>query len=714
MILHPEIRPRIGPGAHELELLQTFEYDTVEHVVQREVHHLEVTGPRVTLPGTELFSVSPPPNAEGAFAGRLAQVALRRRTLPWERSRPRASGPPWMALVILTDEEATYLPQVPVAEAFTTGVAAGLDGLSEGPAHCDALEVLDAVVERTFPTIDEVSALCHGRQVSVGDTEYADEDGFVSVVICNRLPQPGTRYAAYLISLEGQHAELPENPEVAEEAGPAWVFDIILKAEVREQLVVDWHRNHDTFVRPDLAGAAGRVEDSRGLEGGHTVLPSMLDGMVAGVTRRADEGIREATGADARVGRAGPAVSTSQPASVAAAGMVSHAVDHALIAELIALPRVRTLRFPVLARWEFACTEEDRDFRAYMRGVDIGLIGEDLQEAPGDLRPLRATATGHLPLTHVDRSGREGRSWYRGPFSPVKITRGDTVPFHHADQARTLVPDEEGVTEDLGYAAAFELGRLLGMADLSFVSGMRRMVAAGFRQPMQVVAEDRFRDLLELPRQDLAWLQELSRMLTVELLLSDRIGPDLTPGFGTILPKHELQALDLEPELAGLAAGLDIPLSAVEAALGATITGERTRPPVAERDVLDFESLAGGRIEAVQDLTGQLSIEVAGRLHELAAGDKLLVDAGREGLLGGRGDALGGGLRDAIEVLGAVGGRAASLGRGDAFSDAILAGRIEVTDGPSPEDPTGARVGDTVRLPATELDRIGRVLGGRR
>ena len=58
-----------------------------------------------------MFGVFPPPNANGPFAGRLAQIVLRRRTLPWERSASQAE--PWLALVVLADGEANFIPDVP-------------------------------------------------------------------------------------------------------------------------------------------------------------------------------------------------------------------------------------------------------------------------------------------------------------------------------------------------------------------------------------------------------------------------------------------------------------------------------------------------------------------------------------------------------------------------------------------------------------------------
>jgi hypothetical protein len=702
MVLHPEIRPLLTAGRRQLTVQQTFTVDDANRPVQTEVHHLEVTGPRVTMPGTELFSVTPPPNAEGAFAGRLAQVALRRRTLPWERSTPPSSGapaggPPWLALVILTDEEGAFCPGVPTAEAFTDGVAATLEGLDDAPATCDALEVLDDLVARTFPAREELSALCHVRQVSLADTEYADEDGFVSVVICNRLPQPDTRYAAFLISLEGQHHELPEPGQVQPEPGPTWAFETILQEHRYTDVIATWHRIHDVplAVTPEpLAAATGpsAAEPAQDLTvaEGSTALP-----LLGGAPSAADDLLglrREAPGAR-RAGslrggstteatgdaRADGSVVAVAPGLRAYQGLVAMGLDHRVIGDLLR-PDPRTLRFPVLAHWEFTCTAEDRDFRAYLTGVDIGLLGEGSADPPEDARPLDSVETGHLPLEHVDRSGRRRRSWYRGPFTPTRISRGVAAPLHHADQARVLVPGPDGVSEDLGYAAAFELGRLLAMADLAFVRGVRDLVGAGFRQPRDLILPDRLGDLLDIHdlHHDLGYLRDLSQLLTFAALLPGPLGPAVTPGFGTTLPTHDLATL-LDPDVAvgPLATGLGLPAATVAEVLGATLTGAPSGPVGVDRPGRGFDDLVAGA-GAFEHLHEQLTVDVADRLQELATGERLLAEAGREDRLADLGLPRAADLTGASDALRGSTGLLVGEGAADVLTRGIRRGELAI------------------------------------
>ena len=59
-------------------------------------------------------------------------------------------------------------------------------------------------------------------------------------------------------------------------------------------------------------------------------------------------------------------------------------------------------------------------------------------------------------------------AWFRGPLHAAPDrTRSRTTPLaHHSDQLRGVIPDGR---EDLGYAAAFEIGRLLALSQPSLV-----------------------------------------------------------------------------------------------------------------------------------------------------------------------------------------------------------------------------------------------------
>jgi hypothetical protein len=110
-----------------------------------------------------------------------------------------------------------------------------------------------------------------------------------------------------------------------------------------------------------------------------------------------------------------------------------------------------------LASWQFTCSGE-QSFMYLMQHLDVSMLGT----APVSGHPP-VTDTGHIPITLQDRLGATEQVLYRGPLVPYSLTRDNLGPYHSADQARRVTP--ETGTEDISYAAAFEIGRLLAAAD---------------------------------------------------------------------------------------------------------------------------------------------------------------------------------------------------------------------------------------------------------
>ncbi|HEY1280557.1 MAG TPA: hypothetical protein VGF22_12855, partial [Acidimicrobiales bacterium] len=124
-VLHSFVKPPVTAGSYELHGTQPMDGITVgEHVAD-----VIVSSPRYTMPPDQILSTFPPAMAEGDFGGRLPQIALKRRTLPWERI---PGGPPlgandpprpWLALVVIAEGEgALSSDPAPVAECVTPGV----------------------------------------------------------------------------------------------------------------------------------------------------------------------------------------------------------------------------------------------------------------------------------------------------------------------------------------------------------------------------------------------------------------------------------------------------------------------------------------------------------------------------------------------------------------------------------------------------------------
>lgn len=132
-------------------------------------------------------------------------------------------------------------------------------------------------------------------------------------------------------------------------------------------------------------------------------------------------------------------------------------------------------RLVVLYSWAFTC-DVGGTFHELMQGLrnDLGLMGAVQQQG----HPA-VTDTGHICVSLVDRSGAAEEALYRGPLVAYELTRDPLGPYHSADQARRAT--DLGI-EDISYAAAFEVGRLLACADAKFAQAVMRWRREAYKQ----------------------------------------------------------------------------------------------------------------------------------------------------------------------------------------------------------------------------------------
>ncbi len=613
MKLWPRFTPRLGPDHYVLQVDQEVEDDPTSSSSDTSLppppaigslpsrdFHLDVTGPRFAMPGTEVFGVFPPPNSSGPFAARLAQIVLKRRTLPWERSGGSAS--PWLALVVLAEAEATFLSNVDAPLAYTTGKAPS--SLPPG-AVADCIEVNQTVIDRAFPSLEELEVLAHVREVDTSASEYADEDGFVAVVLSNRLPLPGTKYGAYLVSLEGQSDALPEAGDVAPVVDLPFVWADLFDSPAEVPRLVFAGRAGPTRVGDLIETGAGAARVVAGVDSGDA-RPVTLDsaGTVLGSAP-----VTEAAGGNSAT------VGLSQ-------GFVRHDVDLRAIEHLLGLATAAPkFRFPVLAHWSFECSEESGDFRGYMVNLDVGLMGTSTTDPADKRAPVpETTPTGHVGLDHVDRRGRASRSWYRGPLAPAKVTRGPgEIVFHVADQAAKATAERR---LDISLSSAFEIGRLLAMSDTQFLRSLRAWARERFALARDLHVRT---PVIAGFAPTLAGRPFLDRELVLATLEPGGIGGDPLDELGPLIQIHEAAALVQPGDVDVLAAGLGLDRDLVRNVLGAELTTSPVDAGIGARPDHGFGDVLAGRVD-LGDLDAVLDDEVAaGREHVTELGR--IVDA---------------------------------------------------------------------------------------
>jgi hypothetical protein len=140
--------------------------------------------------------------------------------------------------------------------------------------------------------------------------------------------------------------------------------------------------------------------------------------------------------------------------------------------------KYQKIRLVVLGSWKF--------YTRATPGSFIYLISRLCSPAFGGVRLLqlpKATATdeepmakealeiGYVPLQNEMRVGEKTTSWYRGPLVPAP-TKPDLAygPYRYSDHAIHYDPDY-GMF-NLGYAAAWQIGRLLALSDGNFARSL--------------------------------------------------------------------------------------------------------------------------------------------------------------------------------------------------------------------------------------------------
>jgi hypothetical protein len=515
--LYPYANPPLTAGKYTV----TGEVTGLPGTVEPLQSAVDITAPRFALPPDQVLSTFPPASARGAFTSRLPQIVVRRRTLPWERSEFTAGGQrlseltpeqrrtttprPWLALVLIAEGEGSLLSDVPVADCTTSGTTLA-DPTDIDVPKTTCLEVPKSVVTAVFPALEDLTSMVHVREVDLNDTELAlgDDDGWMAVVLCNRLPQANTGYTACLINVEGQYDELPTNPPVAAAYDPTVrVVDI----ERLGVAIADYALSADAEVigtttyplAPEEAPIEAPIESVR-RDASPTAAPAAAEA-IDQVRAHASRASRAA----ASTGSGWGAAVATPPAAAAAATYSTKTTATVELAALgsglsVYLPWYlveRTLRFPVLASWSFYCTDAG-DFQYLAQNVNSRLLGHiptgpetpdgeplppgttppGLPAEPPSARPLPlVAATGHVATAHQTRRGQETTAWFRSPLVPEPVDRPGPRPdgryplAHHADQLRRVSPDG---SEDLSYAAAFEIGRLLALSRPGVVTALNQ------------------------------------------------------------------------------------------------------------------------------------------------------------------------------------------------------------------------------------------------
>lgn len=132
------------------------------------------------------------------------------------------------------------------------------------------------------------------------------------------------------------------------------------------------------------------------------------------------------------------------------------------------------LRLVMLARWRF---NHDPAYAHSFAAIARSLRTDTLRVVSPDRTPselARPLGSGYTPMPYRMADGRTTLAWYRGPFAAAPVAPLPVDTFSHADAALIVSPEDGSLT--LSYAAAWQLGRLMGLSSPTFLAATRAFV----------------------------------------------------------------------------------------------------------------------------------------------------------------------------------------------------------------------------------------------
>jgi hypothetical protein len=436
MYLYDDITPPLLDNSYQLSVVTNVTFDGTQQPLQPNTGFFDIDGPRFSLAATEVAGVFPPSNAHGGFDESVPHVVLLRRTLPWERaltSQPSLIGTPTVAAGDPSPPN-PIPPQKGKPQTYGPPPWVALLLFEEGEYSINHNVPLQQAVPR-----DAFQRMGSPAGITV-DTVQASVSLVSSII-------PSLEELTLLTHVRQVNVE---DRELNAGSSDGW-FAVVMSnrlpaagAKCRACLVSLEERTDLVSANPPAVAQT------------ITYIPVQPRGAPVPV-------IDTTTNIEATV-----LTNPDQRRITSSVGFVAPGK--------FGYWQVTT-QLVLLYSWQFECTGVGT-FADYMQRVNVSMSGT--VEDPGH-PPV--TDTAHIELSLTDRAGAPEQVWYRGPLVPFPLTR-DPLTYHSADQCRRATP--ETGAEDVSYAAAFEVGRLLAAADARLAQDLMRWRREAYRQSSRI------------------------------------------------------------------------------------------------------------------------------------------------------------------------------------------------------------------------------------
>lgn len=445
--LYDSHRPKLESGTYEATFQQQITVNSVieETLTQNVAFH--IAGPRFNLPASSVRSVDPASGAQGNYMADLPKLVLERITLPWERS-PGGPGPgtdgtypnsaSWLFLLLVDESEMGNIKEYNSAELSgdatsatlkqglnTIGTVDNLGGdLDFHQNKFNALLADQSFVKDIIPTsLDDLQYLSYAS-IKEGEEEHG-------VILCNRLPKPGSNSTVYLISVENNYSSdgntyngLPLTP--TEDTAKQNFYPYFYKWS--------FHSNMDYMVTADIMKNLSNDTSNKGIT--FADLTSVYDTLFTSYDEFSNN-------------KAVNKLSSEALPLVKKAAQLPGVTFHGLLSNLTGGFKALTM-----------ASQGSKDI------TSIGAINlpfKEVTKKAGDNVPNVSSAFYHGPLVAAPITIPASTGF------PVKIandSKSNPIPWHM--QLKGTDVFFAGPSEDASYGVALELGRLVAMNNVSF------------------------------------------------------------------------------------------------------------------------------------------------------------------------------------------------------------------------------------------------------
>ncbi|WCT10479.1 hypothetical protein [Mucilaginibacter jinjuensis] len=434
--------PALEAGEYLVEQkLEVISDYAAQSVFQADSQRIYVAGERFNIPPHLVYSAFPPKDNEGLYNAVLPHIELMRSTLPWERSASLSNDKertPWLALLIVADDELdglnAWLGGTKISDYINLHQYKKELEIDTDNTQLPLFLSKPVFLKKLLPSLSDLRLLTHVRTVKNKDPlSMAHIPSERAVVVANRMPVPGKKYTALLVSLENRY----RNDE----------FDYKTDKDGFIQLAVLYKWNFtsiaDQLYKIDTAAISRILQLNQQYPG------DKWNGVVTKLYK--------ITATDKKV----PLIRGRQE-------FLDYLINNGI------LPKAADDRRKELIL--SACTFEAATSRSLLENLNVGAFHLPFFEDKTETREInKYLQLGSVALPHNLRAGGNTVSWYRGPLIPfdAKFPPFDKeTTQQHADELMQF-NTSTGLL-DLTYSAAWELGRLLFINEPKLIQQLQR------------------------------------------------------------------------------------------------------------------------------------------------------------------------------------------------------------------------------------------------